>query len=327
MSLRLLQIVVAAEAADEVRSIVETDAGVTAWLDPLQDGLVLIRALLIAESVEGVTDRLETQVMPRDEMQIMLLPVEAAIPRLEPASSSPAVRTDTRISREELYGAISGATRSVPVFLTMSILSAVVASIGLLRDNVAVLIAAMVIAPLLGPNMALALATTLGDGGLARRAIFINLIGSISVLAVAVLIGVLFTVDPTGPEIAARTGIGAGDLLLALCAGVAGTLAFTTGASSTLIGVMVAVALVPPLVAFGMLLGTGAYQPALGAALMLAANIICVNIAAVATFMVLGVRPAAYWEAQRARRATRLAFSAWVLLLIALFAIVYFGSD
>ena len=54
-----------------------------------------------------------------------------------------------------------------------------------------------------------------------------------------------------------------------------------------------------------MLLGTGAYQPALGAALMLAANIICVNIAAVATFVVLGVRPAAYWEAQRARRATR----------------------
>jgi uncharacterized membrane protein len=53
----------------------------------------------------------------------------------------------------------------------MVVLSTIVAAVGLARDNAAIVIGAMVMAPLLGPNMALSLATTLGDTKLAFRAL------------------------------------------------------------------------------------------------------------------------------------------------------------
>jgi uncharacterized membrane protein len=85
---------------------------------------------------------------------------------------------------------------------------------------------------------------------------------------------------------------------------------------------MVAVALLPPLVTFGMLLGAGKLSLARGALLLTAANVICVNLAGVATFVAQGVRPRTWWEADRARRATRNATLVWLLLLLGLAAIL-----
>ena len=76
-------------------------------------------------------------------------------------------------------------------------------------------------------------------------------------MALSVTIGVLVPVDPALTEVASRTRARDGDIALALASGLARALAFTTGVSTTLIGVMVAVALLPPLVAFGLLLGGG----------------------------------------------------------------------
>ncbi|GEM_PF-860880 len=79
--------------------------------------------------------------------------------------------------------------------------------------------------------------------------------------------------------------MGLDDIAIALASGSAGVLAFTTRASSILIGVMVAVALLPPLVAFGLLLGAGHELLAFGALLLLFVNIICINLAGVVTFL------------------------------------------
>ncbi|MGC1951284.1 MAG: DUF389 domain-containing protein, partial [Gammaproteobacteria bacterium] len=100
--------------------------------------------------------------------------------------------------------------------------------------------------------------------------------------------------------------------------GCAGALAFTTGVSATLIGVMVAVALLPPLVTFGLLLGGGHSALAMGALSLFLMNLICVNLAGVMTFLVQGIRPAIWWEKDRAVKATRLAILLWVALLAAL---------
>ena len=104
-------------------------------------------------------------------------------------------------------------------------------------------------------------------------------------------------------------------------------LAFTSGASISLIGVMVAVALMPPLIAFGLLLGSGNPAEALGALLLLIANLICVNLAGVTTFLVQGIRPRKWWEASKAKRATRIAITLWSLLLAVLIAVVLFSRQ
>jgi uncharacterized membrane protein len=115
---------------------------------------------------------------------------------------------------------------------------------------------------------------------------------------------------------------------LALASGAAGALAFTTGLPSALIGVMVAVALMPPLVAFGMLLGGGYPAQSLGPLLLLATNVICLNLAAVGTFVAKGIRPRTWWEAERAKTAVRRAALVWGLLLAALVAILLvIGSE
>ena len=140
----------------------------------------------------------------------------------------------------------------------------------------------------------------------------------------AICVGLAFKVAPETPAIVARTSIGTSDLILALAAGSAGTLAFTSGVSGALIGVMVAVALMPPLVTCGMLLGEGEWLLSAGAFLLVAANVICVNIAGVATFAFQGVRPRTWWEAEKAKKATIKTSVILLGLLLALIGILLF---
>jgi uncharacterized membrane protein len=103
---------------------------------------------------------------------------------------------------------------------------------------------------------------------------------------------------------------------------VAAALSITTGAPAVLIGVMVAVALMPPLATFGLLLGSGNVNLAIGALELVAVNMICINLAGVVTFLVQGVRPLNWWEASKAKKATRYAIIIWVSLLIILSALL-----
>ena len=96
----------------------------------------------------------------------------------------------------------------------------------------------------------------------------------------------------------------------------------TAGASATLVGVMVAVALLPPLVTFGLLLGSGEWAAAQGASLVFLTNVICVNLAGIVTFLFKGVRPLTWWEAQQAKRSSRIAILIWVLLLVSLAGVI-----
>jgi len=96
----------------------------------------------------------------------------------------------------------------------------------------------MVIAPLLGPNVSFSLATILGDAKLARSALKANFVGIFTAIVISFALGAVLPVNPETPEIASRTVVGLGEVALALASGSAGALAFTTGVSATLIGVI-----------------------------------------------------------------------------------------
>jgi uncharacterized hydrophobic protein (TIGR00341 family) len=224
-------------------------------------------------------------------------------------------RQVARVSREELYDDVSESIRVSSRYVIMVVLSTVVAAAGMLRNDVAVIIGAMVIAPLLGTNVALSLATTLADLALARRAVLINALGLCVALVISLALGWLLPVSLSSSELAARTSVSISDVGIALAAGVAGALAFTGGTAMATIGVMVAVALLPPWVAAGLLLGAGNWQAASGALLLFGCNVICVNLAGVVTFLVQGLRPTNWREAQQAKWASRIALSIWLGLL------------
>jgi uncharacterized membrane protein len=89
---------------------------------------------------------------------------------------------------------------------------------------------------------------------------------------------------------------------------------------------MVAVALLPPLVTFGMLLGAGYWNATFNAMLLFLSNIICINLAGVITFIVQGIKPITWWEEKKAKKMTRTAISLWVLLLLALVIIIFLSQ-
>jgi uncharacterized hydrophobic protein (TIGR00341 family) len=328
MALRLIEMVLQEKDGGEVRELLKEHKVLEHRQVRLLDGEVLVRILLDAEQSEAVLDLLEKRYTGGEGNRVVILPVEATLPRAEPEPAAtpeqppPEEKSPERIGREELYEDIKDAARCSRVYLVMGVLSTVVAAIGLYSNSVAIIIGAMVIAPLLGPNMGLALGTTLGDLSLLRRALLTALAGIATTMVLSVIIGVLLQVNPASPEVASRNGVGFGDIVVALASGSAGALAFTTGVSATLIGVMVAVALLPPLVTFGLLLGGGHPAPAMGALSLFLVNLICVNLAGVTTFLVQGIHPATWWEKTRAAKATRIAIVLWVALLAALVGMI-----
>jgi uncharacterized hydrophobic protein (TIGR00341 family) len=333
LALRLIQVFLPSAQREALHTLILDHAIQETWEDLVSEDRVLTQMLTSAVETEKLLDEMQSKFRHVEGFRILLLPVEASIPRSE-VTDAPVRKEDQieeektapsisqRISREELYSDIEGSTRLSWVYIVMIILSAVVATIGMLRGNVAIVIGAMVIAPLLGPNVALSLATTLGDKDLAQRSVKTTVAGIMVALAFSAMVGMIFQVDPNIPEIASRTAVGLEDLILALAAGSAAVLAFTSGAPSALIGVMVAVALLPPLVTLGMLLGAGFWGKAAGALLLLLTNLICINLSGVVTFLVQGVRPLTWWEANQAKKATRNAILIWVSMLVILTAVI-----
>jgi uncharacterized membrane protein len=89
----------------------------------------------------------------------------------------------------------------------------------------------------------------------------------------------------------------------------------------------VAVSLLPPLVTFGLLLGSGFLPEAIGALLLFLVNVICVNLSGVVTFLAQGIAPRSWWEAKMARRATKIAIILWVLILAVLIVAIIASKD
>ncbi len=334
MPLRVMQIYIPQDDDASIDELLEGREILSRTRDSNSNQIV-VHLVVPAEETEPIMDRFEQRFSDTKGFHVVLFPVEAVLPRPKPQQDEQQENEDDapdqppekeRISREELYHEVNESLGVSRVFLAMTILSAIVAAVGLLRDDVAVIIGAMVIAPLLGPNVALSLGTTLGDVDLIRRAIVTNLAGVGTAFAFSIIVGLLFNADVNGPAISSRTDVGLGDLLLALAAGSAGTLAFTRGLSGAVIGVMVAVALMPPLVVCGMLLSIGEFELSFGAFLLTIANVICVNLAGVATFLAQGVRPRRWWEAERAKKATKTATVIWVGLLTVLVIILWLNG-
>ncbi len=317
---RMLEVVVPAARESELEELLSGEGVAAAWALTRNETIAVWKAAVTSQGVERVLDRLEDAFGGEEQFRAILYALEATLPRmeLEEAEEEAKKPTPQRVSRAELYEDIAGSASVTWMYVAQVVLATVVAAVGMGRDNTAVVIGAMVIAPLLGPNIALALGTTLGDTALMKRAAVASAAGVGIALGIALVVGLLAPFHVGADEIAGRSEVGASDIVLALASGAAGSLAFTTGISAALVGVMVAIALLPPTVAVGVLLGAGEVEGAVGAALLLGVNVVCVNLAAVVTFLAQGIRPARWWEAERSKRATRRAIMIWTGALLVL---------
>jgi uncharacterized hydrophobic protein (TIGR00341 family) len=331
----MLELMGPPEVAQKARKIVEEEEILGVWSDDLDDGCSILRVLINTDRTEALSDTLAEKFSHEEGFRIMLFSVEATLPQPETEEKEEQAEAEEekeeekvvgRISREELYADVSSGSELNWVYIAMVALSAVVAGVGLIRDDVAVIIGAMVIAPLLGPNVSMALSVTLGDLELGWRSLKANAAGVFAGIAIAFIMGLIMQVDLESQQIMNKTNVSLGDITIALAAGSAGVLAFTRGVPATIVGVMVAVALLPPLVNVGLLVGAGHINLAVGSMILTATNLICINLAGIITFLVQGVRPRSWWEAKKAKRATRTAIAIWFVLLVILAVIIWFWN-
>lgn len=327
MALRIVEVVVDQDKEEKVREAVKDLNVHDLWCSQRSGERITLRMLVSAEGTEEVFDVLSDRFAGYENFRLVIIGVEATLPRIEeekkeaeePAAekgrSRAGKRRIKRISSDELHSDVDDSSQLTAVYLITITLSVLVAAIGLLKDNVAVVIGAMVIAPLLGPSIAMSLATTLGDNKLLKRSGVTLASGVLLALGLSLVIGMLFEVDPTIREISLRTEIGLTDIMLALASGAAGALFFTIGTSTALVGVMVAVALLPPLVTLGLLIGSGQFGLAFETLLLFLTNFICVNLAAVGVFVLQGIKPRHWWESVLAKKSVSYSLIIWLVLL------------
>jgi len=199
--------------------------------------------------------------------------------------------------REEVQSQLRDSSHPDFDFFLLVLLSSVIATLGLLVDSPAVIIGAMLVAPLMSPIIGLGLASIRGDDRLARDALAALLRGALLSVLVSFLLSWInnfmpFTdlhADQLPSEVLARTQPSPIDLAIALAGGLAAAFALAMpNISAALPGVAIATALMPPLCTVGIGLAFQRWDVAGGAFLLFITNSIAIAFAAMLVFYVLG---------------------------------------
>ncbi len=179
------------------------------------------------------------------------------------------------LTLEELSSAFEADARLDSDFLVLTVAASLIASLGLLADSAAVVIGAMVIAPWILPLRAAAFGMLQGRLALVGTAMATLSAGIALTVLLSSLVGAGVGMPLLGQEVTARTSPNLLDLGIALVAGAAAIYAkVRSRAVSSLVGTAIAVALVPPMCALGLLASAGQWQSARGAGLLFATNLL-----------------------------------------------------
>ncbi len=192
----------------------------------------------------------------------------------------------------DLFMALREDARTSSFYLVLMVLSTLLATVGLYQNSNAVLIGAMLLAPLMAPIVSLAMGLLRHDENLLKYSMRKIAIGIIIALLASALFAFLFPYRLVTSEMQARLNPTLLDLAVAILAGIAAAYSKSfREIVQSLAGVAIAVALVPPLAVAGIGLGLGDVWIFLSAFLLFSTNLIGIVLASTYTFRVLGYSP------------------------------------
>lgn len=239
------------------------------------------------------------------------------------------VHPPTRQERKEIVEEITASASPGFDFYLLVVLSCSIATMGLITNSPAVIIGAMLVAPLMSPIIGLGLGSIMGRGKLVESSLTGLLIGAL----LAVLLSAVMTVvnrnlpfvvlQELPSEVVARTRPSPIDLVIALAGGLAAAYAMTRPKiSAALPGVAIATALMPPLCTIGIGLALGRLEVAGGATLLFVTNAITIAFAAALVFFLQGFLPGRRVQEEVVRRTL---FSSAALTLMLLIPLSYYS--
>ena len=225
----------------------------------------------------------------------------------------------TQFESEELKRDADESSFTSLDYLVLIVIAAILAAFGLVLNSNAVIIGAMLVAPLMTPLIAFATGLAIGKISIMRQAAGTLLQGIFAALLVAFIVGWVSSTEIITPEMAGRGNVTFLDMGVALASGFIGAYAKARAKiASSLAGVAIAAALMPPLVTVGLAISFGEWALAQGASLLFLTNIVSITLAAWITFFWLGLRPGREDDPVARRRASNILVVLLVGILVAL---------
>lgn len=231
-------------------------------------------------------------------------------------------RPITRERRKEIVDQLTQESSPGFDYFVLVLLSCVIATLGLLENSAAVIIGAMLVAPLMSPILGVSLASVTGRRPMFQKAAWGLLEGALAAVALSLVVGWMGRALPMGElgnlptEVIARTRPGPFDLIIALAGGAAASYALAQPAlSAALPGVAIATALMPPLCTIGIGVAFGRWDVAGGALLLFLTNLAAIAFAGIAVFAALGFRPSRAAETEQQVRSSLMSSAALVLVV------------
>lgn len=302
----------------------------TWWRAPAAEGSdfeflnIVVHTSRSQEMIDAISDTLGPA---RDQWSLSVIATEAVLPEPEDEETLEELsRTNLTAAREEIFSSVQDNSRLTRDYLILTALATFVAAIGQQNDQVSVVIGSMVIAPLLGPILALAFGTALGNRGLLVLAARTLGAGIAVAVVVGIALGFLMEVNTASGLLQFDTPLGLSTTALPLATGAAAALMMASPQTTNLVGVAVAAALLPPLAGFGLMIGAGETVPAIKALVTVLANIVALTLAAQVVFLWKGIRPGTFLS-ERHQNSIRWMVGMWAgLVLMLTVALVAFGD-
>ncbi|WP_318567672.1 TIGR00341 family protein [Salinigranum marinum] len=278
------------------------------------DGAVVVQFPLPAQAVETVLNDLRDAGLD-DSFTVIANAETAATPHFAELEERFVEKgeEDDAVVPEEIRSKARNLNPGARTYYAMTLLSVVVATVGLLLDSPAIVVGSMVIAPQVGAALTASVGVAFSDERMVRDGLGAQVLGLGLAVASATALGwvlrstafVSGAVDVTTiAQLSSRTSPGVLSLLVGVCAGAAGAFGLSTDLPVSLVGVAVAAALIPAAAAVGVGLAWGYPAVAVGAGVLLVVNILTITASGAVALWYLGYRPEA-WRERTPRGALR----------------------
>ena len=278
------------------------------------DNAVVLQFRIPDDSVNETIEALKSRGVGVEYGFVDILDLKASLPReSEEKTNDLKIQRDATLAVEEIYENVKKQSSLSFDYIAFIILAAVMAGFGLIQNNVTIIVASMLLSPLMGPMLAIAFGYVVRNNSLFVKGTMNEVIGIVLSLSVGAVMAIVLLLDPitvatiandvgTGTavtnitEITRRAGFSPLDIGVAIFSGAAVAVSVTKGDMSSLVGVAISAALMPPAVNASMMvvLGLATGYPhvlavGVGSFYLLMINIILIVISAFVMFKVKGL--------------------------------------
>ncbi|UCE10584.1 MAG: TIGR00341 family protein [Candidatus Thorarchaeota archaeon] len=321
--MKQVQIVVPFDKTEEVYAFLLDVVGIKNIMKFNADNAHQLQFRVTDDHVNDTIERLKSRGVGVEYGFIDILDLKASLPREADETREQTIQREATLAVEEIYENVKAQTWLSFDFLAFTILAALMAGVGLIQNNVTIIVASMLLSPLMGPMLGVALGYVVSDRALLVKGTYNELIALVLSIAVGALMGAVMAMFSPGFGFEVDAQFEAGifteitrrgfpfswlDIGVAVFSGAAVAVSVTKGDMSTLVGVAISAALMPPAVNVGMMIVVGlanatAHGVAIGvwSLLLLGMNIILIDIAAVLMFRIKKLTPisakSATWKA------------------------------